>query len=847
MSRLIVKNLPKTITEQKIRDVFTQKGTITDVQLKYKDGKFRQFCFVGYENEESAQKAVEFYNNTFIGTSRVTVEICAVLGQKPKEQPWSKNVKDKEKKVDLEEPTEITPEINKTPNKSKIAAKVEAILGDHKEDALFQEFMKSHAKDKLLWDNDIGISSKNENENEENKVVEIETEKLANAEISDTDYMKQLMGKSNSSPEKDSNKTKENWTKLYTVKVRNVPKSIKREELIKFFRPAKAYSVRIPKQKGFAYIGFKLERDLQKALGKDKSFLKGKQIQVYHFTDKSDSDGSTKKTNPRWQEQEELLMKEEDICESGKLFFRNLAYNVTEDDIQKLFEKYGAVVEVNVPIDPVSRKIKGFGTVTFMMPEHAVVAYTELNGTMFHGRMFHVLPAKSNEKKDEESDDEQGFKKKKQAALRNAAGSAHNWNTLFLGQNAIADVMAKSFGKSKEEVLNSSKGGSDAAVRLALGETQIVLEMKSFLESHGVRLESFEDGKSKRSKTILLAKNLPAKTNVEELTEKFSPFGIIQKIVLPPSGVTALIKFDDPSEARKAFKKLVYTKFKHLPLYLEWAPENSFKDDAEIDNEKKEKEVKQEEESNVEKGEEEDEEILSPEPNTTLFLRNLNFITTEETVREAFKKLGKIFLIQIAKKRNVIDPKHPIHLGYGFIQFLHSSSAEKALRTMQFCVIDGNKVELQRSERTLRGQEDTERRQPMQKKKNEKISTKIMVKNIPFQANANEIKELFKTFGEIKALRLPKKMGSDQHRGFGFVDFLNKSEAKCAFDALKHSTHLYGRRLVLEWAETDQDVDEIRKRTANEIESVAGSKAKKFKKTLEKDFIKFSPDEEESD
>lgn len=34
-----------------------------------------------------------------------------------------------------------------------------------------------------------------------------------------------------------------------------------------------------------------------------------------------------------------------------------------------------------------------------------------------------------------------------------------------------------------------------------------------------------------------------------------------------------------------------------------------------------------------------------------------------------------------------------------------------------------------------------------------------------------------------------------------------------AFSALCQSTHLYGRRLVLEWAQTEQDIEEIRKRT----------------------------------
>jgi hypothetical protein len=39
---------------------------------------------------------------------------------------------------------------------------------------------------------------------------------------------------------------------------------------------------------------------------------------------------------------------------------------------------------------------------------------------------------------------------------------------------------------------------------------------------------------------------------------------------------TGIVEFLEPSEAKTAFTKLAYTKFKHLPLYLEWAPSDTF-------------------------------------------------------------------------------------------------------------------------------------------------------------------------------------------------------------------------------------------------------------------------------
>lgn len=83
---------------------------------------------------------------------------------------------------------------------------------------------------------------------------------------------------------------------------------------------------------------------------------------------------------------------------------------------------------------------------------------------------------------------------------------------------------------------------------------------------------------------------------------------------------------------------------------------------------------------------------------------------------------------------------------------------------------------------------------------------------------------IFRTFGELKGLRMPKKMvGTGTHRGFAFVDYNSKTDAKAAMESLCQSTHLYGRRLVLEWAQAGEDLDEMRKRTSDQYQSLGGS------------------------
>lgn len=95
---------------------------------------------------------------------------------------------------------------------------------------------------------------------------------------------------------------------------------------------------------------------------------------------------------------------------------------------------------------------------------------------------------------------------------------------------------------------------------MALAETQVVLETRKFLIDNGVQLDAFSQAAAERSKTVIVVKHLPAKASVEELNEIFSKHGTIQRIVLPPSGMVALVEFGDPSEAKNAFKKLAYTR-----------------------------------------------------------------------------------------------------------------------------------------------------------------------------------------------------------------------------------------------------------------------------------------------
>ena len=704
---------------------------------------------------------------------------------------------------------EVNEKKSKDREKKKSKKEVKSILEKYKDDPKFQEFLKVHKTSKSeSWTNDSILEVANlYSGNKENKKIENTKSEADKEEVQ---------------------KKPENKEDYFHVKLTNLPYRFKKKHVKAFLEPLKPPSVRLPaKIHGIAFVGFKTEKERNQALNKHKSLWEGQQIFVFKYEKKEMVEATGTGSNSKWKEQEESLVGAETVGESGRIFVRNLSYSVTEDELRELFSKYGPLTEVNLPVDRITRRSKGFAFITFMMPEHAVQAFSDLDGSTYQGRLLHLIPGKTKEGEDDETEENLGYKKRKEQKEKKAAGQTHNWNSLFLGSSAVADIMSEKYNVDKADVVLGDSGGKSAAVRLALGETQIIQETKKYLEEEGIILESFEKPPTSRSKTVILAKNLPAHTPPEEIRDLFSTYGVLGRIVMPPAGITAVIEFAEPGEARTAFTNLAYTRFHNTPLYLEWAPEKSFSTPfSEVPVQKPEKVEKTTTEP------EEENELESPEPETTLFVKNLNFDTTDEGLRNHFTKCGKIFSANVATKKDT-KSGDKLSMGFGFVTYWLKSSATRALKELQHSRLDNHSLELKRSNRAA------EKEKPSHKEPSVtgEPSTKIMVRNVAFQATKQEITEIFKTYGELTAVRLPSKLsGTGSHRGFAFIEFATKSDAKKAFSELSGSTHLYGRRLVLEWAEAEETVDSLRKRTADQFNAgkLSANKRTRFEMPDEK-------------
>jgi cold-inducible RNA-binding protein len=83
----------------------------------------------------------------------------------------------------------------------------------------------------------------------------------------------------------------------------------------------------------------------------------------------------------------------------NRLFVGNLSYQTGENDLQDLFSKAGAVTSVNLVMDKVTGKSRGFAFVEFATAEEANRAVEQFHNKELQGRQLTVNIARPREER----------------------------------------------------------------------------------------------------------------------------------------------------------------------------------------------------------------------------------------------------------------------------------------------------------------------------------------------------------------------------------------------------------------------------------------------------------------
>ncbi len=83
----------------------------------------------------------------------------------------------------------------------------------------------------------------------------------------------------------------------------------------------------------------------------------------------------------------------------NRLFVGNLSYQTMENDLQDYFSKAGVVTSVNLMLDKVTGKSRGFAFIEFASAEEANKAVEEFHNKEFQGRALTVNVARPREER----------------------------------------------------------------------------------------------------------------------------------------------------------------------------------------------------------------------------------------------------------------------------------------------------------------------------------------------------------------------------------------------------------------------------------------------------------------
>jgi len=458
-SRLCVKNIGKGTSEDKIRSIFSAKGEVTDVKIiKTKSGKSREFAFVGFRTEQQANAAHSYFNNSYIGTSKIQIEAAQKLTSVENiENP--ENLRSRHSKKKLEAYQKAKEKQAKaeaqTQSKSHSTKAPVAVVKMSTEMQEFQSVM-THKRAGAVWDNDTAALQES--------VTDIRPTDQSDSESDEDDDVNDMtMDNSANSDEEEE------------------------EEDVARVKKGAAFDSAVS---DLDFLKSKVSRKLDSDSDSDGDF-------------DGDSDGgssssgsSVKNSDPMANSMDEdaggdveamsdtwSAAKAEEDADSGRLFVRNIPYTCDEDELRALFEPFGAVSEVHIPVHkharlpaPNSEPIaeadlsslgelepdgeqrlkynKGFGFVQFLFPESATRAQEAVDGSSFQGRLLHIVLAQRKvEEPDAEvagagrGDEREGrlssYQKKLEADRKRLMSRVEGWNSSYVRADSAVDSLAK--------------------------------------------------------------------------------------------------------------------------------------------------------------------------------------------------------------------------------------------------------------------------------------------------------------------------------------------------------------------------------------------------------------------
>ncbi|KAL6546193.1 hypothetical protein OROMI_021914 [Orobanche minor] len=137
----------------------------------------------------------------------------------------------------------------------------------------------------------------------------------------------------------------------------------------------------------------------------------------------------------------------------------------------------------------------------------------------------------------------------------------------------------------------------------------------------------------------------------------------------------------------------------------------------------------------------------------SLYVKNLNFKTSDESVKQHFSehmKGGKILSV----KKHIKNGKS-VSSGFGFVEFDCVNTAVNVCKDLHESVLDGHTLVLQ----LCHAKKDDILPNKIE---NDRSLTKLIVRNVAFEATEKDLRQLFNPFGQNKEFKVANEIWQPQ-------------------------------------------------------------------------------------
>lgn len=418
-----------------------------------KDGKSRRFAFIGFRTETQATEAQLHFNNTFVGMSKISVEMAkkfndqSLQEQKKKHSAGQKHFSATENNCEAD--TKL-PKV-KTPINQNSLTDVDSTSVAGRKKAEFLEMMKSrkntnkwanddvigsklnqdkievlNSKDTISNSNDLKGDSDSDSDDDESVINEVAVETdTKKTPLSDLEYLRSKVQRDFSDSDSDDESKSEDSSDDDGM-----------NRTAKIMKPGHSTT------------------EMQSSTDDEHSVEDTKEEHMVSDDEKDDNNNNNVDTdlvkNGQFDDTDEIA--EED---NSRLFVKNLPFTCTEAEFTELFTGFGPISEVHLPIDEEKRG-KGYGFIQFMLPEHARAARLQLSGEAFQGRVLYVVHAEKQRSKEttaaeaamlsgrsnSNSSKLSSFQQKKEEERRKFVNRKEGWNAAYVRSDTVVDSLA---------------------------------------------------------------------------------------------------------------------------------------------------------------------------------------------------------------------------------------------------------------------------------------------------------------------------------------------------------------------------------------------------------------------